>query len=69
MLLSSNTDVLSNVAVGNAAYGFAIDKATGITLRHNTATGNARAGIEMYTSVADLEITKNNIFGNGVAAM
>jgi parallel beta-helix repeat protein len=81
VLNGPNTDVLSNVAVGNNLYGFAIDPETGgacagtseITLRYNTATGNARAGIVVgsapCTSAADLEIANNNIFGNGVAAM
>lgn len=80
ILNALNTDVLSNVAVGNL-YGFAIDQDTGggssgtsgITLRYNTATGNARAGIVVGSafsnSLADIEIANNNIFGNGVAAM
>ncbi len=55
-----------NVSVGNGSSGFTISLLPGASLRFykNISTGNTGAGIAVRQVAEDVEIHKNNIFGN-----
>lgn len=60
----------NNVSVANGLAGFTISLLSGASLRFykNTSTGNTGAGIAVRQTAENVEIHKNNIFGNLGAA-